>query len=372
MRERQLLSIVALVVALAIGCAKKADDAALVTSIQSQMFSDAQLKDANLQVASNKGQVTLTGTVSSAAAHLDAYKIATQTPGVTSVNDQITVQEPQVAQAAPAPAPAEPAAAPESKRDRRRREAREAREAREKNHHARPATEEVAENVPPSPDPAPQPAPQEQAPPPPAEPAAAPAPAPNPPPPPPAPQPRPVRVDAGTTVTIRMIDGVDSSVNQPGEIFHASLDAPLVVGNEVVAPKGTDVYVRLVSASQAGKFSGKSELHLELIKLELHGQSYPLISSTYSLSGGSRGKNTAEKVGGGAVLGAIIGAIAGGGKGAAIGAGVGGAGGGVYQAATHGKEVKIPSETKLDFQLDQPVTIMVMPRSTPDNQQNQQ
>lgn len=374
MRERQILSTVALVVALAIGCAKKVDDAALVTSIQSQMFSDSQLKDANLQVASNKGQVTLTGTVSSAAAHLDAYKIATQTPGVTSVNDQITVQEPQAAQAAPAaaPAPAEPAAAPETKRERRRREAQ---EAREKKHHARPATEEVAENVPQNPDPASQqapPPPQDQTAPPPAEPAAAPAPAPTPPPPPPPPQPRPVRIDAGTTVTIRMIDGVDSSVNQPGEIFHASLDAPLVAGNEVVAPRGTDVYVRLVAASQAGKFSGKSELHLELIKMELHGQSYPLISSTYSLSGGSRGKNTAEKVGGGAVLGAIIGAIAGGGKGAAIGAGVGGAGGGVYQAATHGKEVKIPSETKLDFQLDQPVTIMVMPRSIPDNQQNQQ
>jgi len=360
----------ALVVALAIGCAKKVDDSALVTKIQSQMFSDSQLKDANLQVASNKGAVTLTGTVSSTAAHLDAYKIAIQTPGVASVNDQITVQEPQATQAAPAPAPAPAEAQSPAKTKQERR--REAREAREKKHHARPSTEEVAENVPQNPDPAPQQAapqsaPQEQTPPPPAEPAAAPAPEPTPPPPPP-PQPRPVRIDAGTTVTIRMIDGIDSSVNQPGEIFHASLDAPLVVGNEVVAPKGTDVYVRLVSASQAGKFNGKSELRLQLIKMELHGQSYPLISSAYSLAGSSRGKNTAEKVGGGAVLGAIIGAIAGGGKGAAIGAGVGGAGGGVYQATTHGKEVKIPSETKLDFQLDQPVTIMVMPRPAPENQ----
>ncbi len=372
MRERQMLSIMALVVALTIGCAKKVDDSALVTSIQSQMFSDAQLKDANLQVTSSKGQVTLTGTVSSAAAHLDAYKIATQTPGVASVNDQITVQEPQAAQAAPATAPAEPTAAPESKRERRRREAREARE-KEKKHHAQPPDQEVAENAPPNPDPAPQaapqPAPQDQTAPPPAEPAAAPTPAPTPPPPPPPPpQPREMQIDAGTTVTVRMIDGIDSSVNQPGEIFHASLDAPLVVGNEVVAPRGTDVYVRLVSATQSGKFSGKSELRLELIKMELHGQSYPLISSTYSLAGGSQGKSTAEKVGGGAVLGAIIGAIAGGGKGAAIGAGVGGAGGGVYQATTHGKQVKIPSETKLDFQLDQPVTITVMPRPRPENQ----
>ena len=125
MRERQILPIVAPVVALAIGCAKKVDDTALVTSIQSQMFSDSQLKDANLQVASNKGQVTLTGTVSSSAAHLDAYKIATQTPGVTSVNDQVTVQEPQAAQAAPALAPAE--AQPPAKTSKKRREAREAR-----------------------------------------------------------------------------------------------------------------------------------------------------------------------------------------------------------------------------------------------------
>ena len=360
MRERRILSIIALAAALVAGCAKKPDDAALVTSIQSQMFSDPQLKDANLQVASNKGQVTLTGTVSSNAAHLDAYKIATQTPGVTSVNDQITLQEPQASQTAPSPEAASSAPAPEPKHS-RRHEARE-----KKKHHAQPVNQEVAQNVSSDPSPTPQqqqqqPAPAESAPPPAAQ--AAP-----PPPPPPPPPPRQVRIDAGTTVTIRMIDGVDSKVNQPGEIFHASLEAPLVAGDEVVAPKGTDIYVRLVSSSQAGQFTGKSELHLELIKMELRGQSYPLVSSTYTLAGGSRGKNTAEKVGGGAVLGAIIGGLAGGGKGAAIGAGVGGAGGGVYQGLTHGKEVKIPSETKLDFQLDQPVTITVKPRSTPAQQ----
>lgn len=162
-------------------------------------------------------------------------------------------------------------------------------------------------------------------------------------------------------MTIRMIDSVDSSVNQPGEIFHASLDAPLVVGDRVAVPKGADVYVRLVNASSAGKMTGKSELHLELVKLEFQGQSYPLVSSTYSLNGASQGKETAKKVGVGAVLGTLIGAIAGGGRGAAIGAGVGAAGGGVYQGATHDGQVRIPSETKLDFQLEQPVTVTVMP-----------
>ena len=344
MRERSILSVAVLAAVLAAGCSSKPNDSAIVTNIQSQMFSDQQLKDANVRVSSTKGEVTLTGSVSSDAAHLDAYKIASQTAGVTKVDDQITVQ---AAQAAPPP-PAPPATKPEPKPSRAKRE---------KKQKAPPQNMQSAQNIqpPPVPEPAPAPAPAPQ-------PAVA---APAPPPTPPPPQPKQVEVVAGTTITVRMIDSVDSSVNNPGEIFHASLENPIVVDNEVIVPKGADVYVRLVAASSAGKFAGKSELHLELIKLESRGRSYPLVSETYSLTGDSRGKNTAEKVGGGAVVGAIIGAIAGGGKGAAIGATVGGAGGGVYQAVTHGKQVRIPSETKLDFQLDQPVTVTVTPRSFP-------
>jgi BON domain/YMGG-like Gly-zipper len=352
MRQRSILSIAVLAIALAAGCAKKANDAALVTSIKAQMFSDPQLKDASLQVTSENGEVTLSGTVPNDAAHLEAYKIASQMAGVVRVDDKISVEE---AQAAPPPeAQPVPAAKPESSRKREKPHRTHIKKARPENDETETAVNEPAA------------APQQAAPPDTsaAESAAAPAPAPTAapaPPPPPPPQPQQMQIPAGTTITIRMIDGVDSSVNQPGEIFHASLDAPLVAGDRVVVPKGADVYVRLVSASSAGRVTGKSELRLELVKLEFQGQSYPLVSSTYSLSGSSRGKDTAKKVGVGAVLGTLIGAIAGGGKGAAIGAGVGAAGGGVYQGATHGQQVKIPSETRLDFQLEQPVSVTVMP-----------
>jgi hypothetical protein len=355
MRERSILSVAMLAIALVIGCSSKANDAALVTTIQSQMFSDQQLKNASLQVTSDHGQVTLSGTVSSDAARLDALKIATMTPGVSKVNDQMTVEI--------APAPQAAAVTPAvGKHDRAAMKA--GADKKKKKYQPVPDDADSAYNAPDDPPPpadapAATPALTAVAP---ADPAPAPAAVPAPPPP---PQPVPVQVAADTTLTIRMIDGIDSSVNHAGEIFHASLDAPIVVGDEVLVPKGADVYVRLASASSAGKYSGKSELHLELVKLEFREQSYPLVSSTYSLAGSSQGKGTAEKVGGGAVIGAIIGAIAGGGRGAAIGAGVGGAGGGIYQGATGGKQVKIPSETKLDFQLGEPVTINAMPRSAP-------
>ncbi|PYU87723.1 MAG: hypothetical protein DMG51_01415 [Acidobacteria bacterium] len=166
-----------------------------------------------------------------------------------------------------------------------------------------------------------------------------------------------VTIPAGQSLLVRMIDGVDSSKNHVGDVFHASLETDLNVSNSIVARKGTDVYGRLANAQEAGHVSGSAELQLELTRMVIDGKDYPIVSSDYSLRGKGRGSDTAKKVGGGAVAGAIIGAIAGGGKGAAIGAGVGSAAGAGVQVFTRGQQVKVPSETLLEFRLQQPVTV---------------
>ena len=164
-------------------------------------------------------------------------------------------------------------------------------------------------------------------------------------------------IPAGQSILVRMIDGVDSAKNHVGDVFHASLETDLTVGNTMVARKGTDVYGRLAEAQKSGTFSGKSELQLELTRLVIDGKDYPVVSSDYTLQGKGQGSSTAKKVGVGAVAGTIIGAIAGGGKGAAIGAAAGGATGGAVQVMTKGAQVKVPSETLLEFRLQQPVTV---------------
>lgn len=166
-----------------------------------------------------------------------------------------------------------------------------------------------------------------------------------------------VTIPAGQSLLVRMIDGVDSSRNHVGDVFHASLETDLYANNMLVARKGTDIYGRLAEAQQAGHLAGSAELQLELIRLVIDGRDYPLVSSDYSLKGQGRGSDTAKKVGGGAVVGAIIGAIAGGGKGAAIGAGVGSAAGAGVQVFTRGQQVKVPSETLLEFRLQQPAVV---------------
>jgi hypothetical protein len=171
-----------------------------------------------------------------------------------------------------------------------------------------------------------------------------------------------ITIPAGQSLLVRMIDGVDSSKNHVGDVFHASLETDLTIGNSVVARKGTDVYGRLANAEKSGTFSGKSELQLELTRLVIDGKDYPVVSSDYTLRGKGQGASTAKKVGGVAAAGAIIGAIAGGGKGAAIGAAAGGAAGAGVQVLTKGAQVKVPSETLLEFRLQQPATVTLTQR----------
>lgn len=168
---------------------------------------------------------------------------------------------------------------------------------------------------------------------------------------------RGLTLPSGTKLLVRTIDSIDSDQNHPGDKFQASLEQPLYINEMVVAPKGTSVYGRLDQVQESGQLTGKAQLRLSLTGIVLNGQTVPLTTGDYEVAGKSRGASTAKKVGGGAALGAVIGAIAGGGKGAAIGAGVGAGAGTAVQVMTKGDQIHVPSETLLEFNLDQPVTL---------------
>jgi len=168
-----------------------------------------------------------------------------------------------------------------------------------------------------------------------------------------------VTVPAGTRVLVRMIDSIDSSKQKTGFRFTASLEANLQAEDMVVAPRGTTVYGQLVNASSAGRMSGSSNLTLELTDIMINGSTYPMLTSSYEIKGKGEGGNTAKKVLGGAGLGALIGGIAGGGKGAGIGALAGAGAGTAVAASKKGEQLQIPSETLLEFRLEQPVSLPI-------------
>jgi hypothetical protein len=166
-----------------------------------------------------------------------------------------------------------------------------------------------------------------------------------------------VAIPIGTSITVRMIDAVNSQQSRLGETFRASVDEPVLVDGQVVVPRGADAITKLVEDQQSGKIEGKTVLTLVLQQVLVNGRMVDLTSGDVSQSSGSRGARSAKVIGGTAALGAIIGALAGGGRGAAIGAGSGAAVGTGAEVLTKGQTVKIPSETRLTFTLQQPAQL---------------
>ncbi len=164
-----------------------------------------------------------------------------------------------------------------------------------------------------------------------------------------------VLVPAATEITVRLIDPIDSDLNDAGQEFRASLAEDLVVDGQVMARRGSDAKVEVVRVEQSGKFKGREEVSLALSEITIGARAYPVTTGFAEVAGDSRGKETAKIVGGTAAVGAIIGAIAGGGKGAGIGAAAG-AGAGAAIQAVRGEKVQIPAETMLAFTLTEPVT----------------
>lgn len=166
-----------------------------------------------------------------------------------------------------------------------------------------------------------------------------------------------LEVPEGTPLVLRMIDDIDSTRDTVGQTFRASIDEAVTVDERTVIPRGADVLVKLVEDKQSGRLSGKTELTLDVVSVMVNGRMVDVRTEEVNRASASRTGKTGQVVGGTAALGAIIGAIAGGGKGAAIGAVSGAAAGGAVQVLTRGESVKIPSETRLTFTLQQPLRI---------------
>lgn len=172
-------------------------------------------------------------------------------------------------------------------------------------------------------------------------------------------EPNSVTIAGGTTLSIRLAQGLDSSKLEQGQAFQATLDQPLVVDGFVVAERGAAVEGRVRDVAQAGRVKGLAHLAIELTRFTTSdGQRIPIRTAAWEKEGEKDTKGDATKVAVGAGIGAAIGAIFGGGKGAAVGAGSGGAAGAGTVLATRGKPVVLPAETRLSFRLQDPVTII--------------
>jgi hypothetical protein len=289
------------------------------------------LKADLITAATIQGEVTLAGTVSTEASRELAEAIAGHVAGVTKVNNNLKVGNPQDAANASDQQPAD------SQPD---------------NAAAEPA---------PAPGDGPMPVPsqpqagaQPQAPAPPARPQYVPAR-------PPvqayeAPK-GPVTIPQGTLLQLRTNEPVNSKRAKDGTLVQFTVIQDVTFGGVLAIPCGTTAHGVVTEVKKAGDLAGSPELALKLTSLDLGGQSYALDTDQFKVKGPGKGGQTANNVVGGGLLGAMIGGIAGRGPGAAIGAVAGAAAGTAASAASPGPGIWIPSEARVDFHLNAPVTV---------------
>ncbi len=170
---------------------------------------------------------------------------------------------------------------------------------------------------------------------------------------------RPVTLPEGTVLSVTVDQTLSSAQNRSGDEFDASLAAPVVLNGKTIIPRGAKVKGQVLEAQASGRLQHPGLLRIALRSIEVNGKTYEIQTSAVSREAQSHKKRNVEMIGGGAAAGAIIGGIVGGGKGAAIGAAAGAGGGTATAAVTGKKDVTIPAETHLSFQLEQPLQVQV-------------
>jgi cobalamin biosynthesis Mg chelatase CobN len=346
--KRNLWVVLVSLALLAVGCSRigTRPDAQVASDVQNKINGDSNIPDKQLNINANNGVVTLTGTVASDAARNAAANDAAQVEGVKTVVNNLEVaptsaandqnaqpqnQQPQPQANYNPPPPVREARRPSPSTRTRSSHTSASNSGDNGLRTTVPAesssgsSNDSASNTPSTP------------------------------PPPAAPQ--KITVPAGTQLSIRLNDEVNSEKAQVGDVFHGSISSPVSIDDQTAIPTTADVEGRVVDVKSAGRFAGQSVLTLELTKLTMNGKSYSLQTSQWTKSGNGRGKSTAAKVGGGAAVGAVLGGIFGGGKGAAIGAAAGAGAGTGVSAATKGQQIILRPEAVIAFQLQGPVTV---------------
>lgn len=167
----------------------------------------------------------------------------------------------------------------------------------------------------------------------------------------------PVTIPAGTLLQLRTSEPVNSKRAKDGQPVQFTVIRDVAIGNVLAIPRGATAHGVVTEIKRAGALEGSPELALTLTSLEMGGQSYPLDTSQFKVKGPGKGGRSANNMIGGTMMGTIIGCIAGRGVGCAIGAGAGLAAGTAASAATPGPGVWIPAEARVDFHLNTPLTV---------------
>jgi hypothetical protein len=162
-----------------------------------------------------------------------------------------------------------------------------------------------------------------------------------------------VTLPAGTVISVRLADTVNSNKSHTGEQFSGTVDPSVMVGDRVVIPRGTEAHIHMAEDKKGGRVHGHAEVQLELTSMIINGRKIEAESNAYDKKKGV----LASKVKGEAKAGADAG-------GDTAASGVPSHVADPVIAAFRAAKVVKPAGSKIDFTLTAPFTFEKPPITT--------
>ncbi|WP_028865857.1 hypothetical protein [Psychromonas aquimarina] len=159
----------------------------------------------------------------------------------------------------------------------------------------------------------------------------------------------PAAVNAGTALTVRMSESVNSRHNKSGQRFTAILETNLMAGDVIAAPKGAKVYGLLTDVKKAGRIAGSASMTMQLTGISVNDVMVDIKTQSISGEGINTARTTAARTARTAAVGGLIDGSDGAKTGAKVGLGL--------AVLTKGNDIQMPKDELIDFVLAAPLNI---------------
>lgn len=177
---------------------------------------------------------------------------------------------------------------------------------------------------------------------------------------PPAPLYEELVIAADSVIGLQLESPVSSDKAQVEDSVTARVTRDVKVGDRIAIPAGAKALGEVTLVERGGKMRERARLGVKFTSVVLaDGTRLPLHTETILREGDPPGRESAAKIGGGAIGGAIIGGILGGAKGAAIGGSIGAGAGTTAVMAGDRNHATLSAGTPLTVRIEDPVVVTV-------------
>jgi len=167
-------------------------------------------------------------------------------------------------------------------------------------------------------------------------------------------------VSADSVIGLQLESPVTSERAQVEDSVAARVTRDVKVGDRVAIPAGARAFGEVTLVERGGKMRERARLGVRFTSVVLaDGTRLPIHTETIYRDGSAPGRESATKIGGGAIGGAIIGGILGGAKGAAIGGSIGAGAGTAAVMAGDRNHATLSAGSPLTVRLEEPAVVTV-------------